>query len=201
MDLSTWAPLFEDNGEPHVALVYRDPTFLAQAVARWSAPALRAGGGAILVGTAAHGVLIRQEMPALGIDVEGAERSGRLVFVEADWLMGHFMLDGSPNAERFRGLAREIIHGARARCHGRFPPIRAWGEMVSLLRLRGNAAAAQRLETLWTEVIAAEDIALLCSYDAEHGASGEEEALKSFARTHGHVIVQPETDLAEPIAS
>lgn len=194
MDRSTWAPLFEDAGEAHVALIYRDQGFLARAVALWCAPALRAGGGAILVGTTAHAMSIRQELGAEGIDVAGAERVARLVFVDADWLMGHFILDGTPDAQKFRALASDMIRGVRAKGQP-LAPVRAWGEMVSLLRLRGKPLAAQQLEELWAQVIADHDIALLCSYDAAHGESAETRAMSEIAHSHGKVILQPELEL------
>lgn len=185
------ASLFEDAGADHVALVYRDPGYLARAVAQWSSPALRGGGGAILVGTAPHAMDIRGALRRQGVDVEGLERNGRLVFVDAEWLMAHFILDGTPDAGRFRSLSAEIVRGVRAKAGAR-APVRAWGEMVSLLRLRGKPAAAHRLEELWTEVIAEHDIALLCSYDSAHGESGAEEGLARIRALHPHVLVEPE---------
>lgn len=188
-----WQPLFEDADElDHVALVYRDPGFLARAVAHWSAPPLRKAGGAILVGTPAHMQAIRGDLRKLGVDVDGAERSGRLVFIDADWLMGHFILDGTPDATRFRALATEIIGGVR-RAIGAGPGIRAWGEMVSLLRLRGDPAGARRLEALWKDAIAESRIALLCSYDMQGLPKGASAMVDEDVRhMHDTLVVQPE---------
>lgn len=201
MDLTPWTALFEDAGEPHVALIYRDHAFLAEAVARWTVPALRAGGGAILVGTAAHTIAIRSALRKAGADVDGAERAGRLVFVDADWLMAHFMLDGSPDRAKFRELSTEIVRGVRSRIARPHSPVRAWGEMVSLLRVRGNPLAAQKLEEHWNEVISEYDFALLCSYEITETAPADADAYAKIARAHGEIILQPEIDLARPAAT
>lgn len=194
MDVTSWAPLLaEVPNDGHVALVYRDHDFLARAVAVWTAPALRAGGGAVLVGTANHAVSIRAQLALAGIDVAGAERVGRLVFVDADWLMGHFILDGTPDGARFRPLADEIITSVRRATGSAEAPMRAWGEMVSLLRLRGNPAGARRLEELWTDVIEAHSIPLLCSYDIEGRLSEDDVAFhRSVAHAHDRLILQAE---------
>lgn len=187
-----WTPILEDPGHDHIALIYRDPVFLSRAVAHWSAPALRNGGGAIHVGTAAHSMGVREDLRRMGADVEGIERAGRLVFVDADWLMGHFILDGTPDAAKFRDLAREIVDGVR-RSIAPGAPMRAWGEMVSLLRLRGDPESARRLEKMWQEVIAEEAIALLCTYDLR-GRPGLDagEFHSDIAHAHGRLILQPE---------
>ncbi|HVM45872.1 MAG TPA: MEDS domain-containing protein [Candidatus Thermoplasmatota archaeon] len=196
---STWAPILEDaQPRSHIALVYRDDAFLAHAVAVWSAPALRSGGGAILVGTPSHGLTVRNQLRKHGLDVDDLERRGKLVLLDADWLMARFVLDGTPDATRFRALAAEIVHGMRAAVGP--AEIRAWGEMVSLLHLRGNAPAARRLEDLWMEVISQHGIALMCSYDL---AGGGDHAgfMRDVAHQHGRTLLQPEGDDATAAAA
>lgn len=181
----------------HVAIVYRDAAFLARGVAGWSAASLRAGGGAILVGTVLHLELIREELRKAGEDVDGAERAGRLLMLDADWLMAHFILDGSPDGAKFSALARDIVGRTKAACGGR--RVRAWGEMVSLLRQRGNAPAAARLEQLWNVVIEEHAISLLCSYEVEEqeGDAPGGGLLGDVLAMHSHVLPQPGLDGAE----
>lgn len=187
-----WQAFVQDPpADAHVAIVYKDDAFLARGVASWVAPSLKTGGGAILVGTVSHLELVREELRRAGVDLDAADRSGRFLALDADWLMAHFVLDGSPDGAKFAALARDIVGRTQAACGGR--PVRAWGEMVCLLRHRGNAAAAARLEELWNEVIEAYGITLLCSYameepEAESPGGG---LMGSVLAAHSHVLPQP----------
>lgn len=170
-------------------MVYADVGFLARGVATWIAPSLHAGGGAILVGTVSNLELVRSQLRRDGVDVDAAERAGRLLAVEADWLMARFMLDGTPEGGRFASLAKDMVGRVRAACEGR--GVRAWGEMVDLLRERGNAAASLRLEALWSAVIEENGIALLCSYER---VGPESDALLADALAmHDRVLPEPGT--------
>lgn len=194
MDARTWREVVRSpDVEPHVVQLYRDDGFLARGVAAWVAEPLRRGGGALLVCTPANARLVLARLPDEGVDPVAAEASGRLVIISADGLLARFMLAGNPDAGAFRRLAHEAIEGLRAACAGPDAEVRAWGEMVNLLWQRGNLPAAQRLEALWNEVIAEEDIRLLCSYAVDN----------LDARTHagllhdvcaGHARLLPEED-------
>lgn len=193
-----WQAFVQDPPvDAHVAIVYRDAAFLARGVAGWSAACLRGGGGAILVGTVGHLELIRAELRRAGEDVDGAERAGRLLTLDADWLMAHFILDGSPDGAKFSALARDIVSRTKAACGG--GRVRAWGEMVALLRQRGNGDAATRLEHLWNAVIEEHAISLLCSYEMEEpdAAAPGGGLLGDVLATHSHVLPQPGNDGAE----
>jgi len=72
--------------------------------------------------------------------------------------------------------------------------VRAWGEMVCLLRSRANPEAARRLEEMWERTVEEHGIALLCSYHAEGPAPSEAHAglMQAVLESHGHVLPQPE---------
>ena len=185
---ASWREVIEEpRAGDHVGLVHSSAERLAATVAAWAGESLRMGGGAILIGTFGHLDLIRRELARTGMDVEAAERDGRYLAVEADWLLARFMLDGAVEPAAFRRLAQEMVARVRTASAGR--PVRAWGEMVSLLRLGGNATGARRLELAWDEIIESNGIALLCSYEAR-----SEEARSPLARdvlgSHRSVIVE-----------
>lgn len=188
MPTQPWQTLIEQPPpRAHVGVVYREVAFLARVVAAWSAPSLRAGGGAILLGTPTHTEAIRGALKRSEVDVVAAEREGRLLVVDADWLMAHFVLDGSPMGAAFERLVGDIV--GRVRQAARGAPVRAWGEMVCLLRSRGNAEAARRVEALWEAVIESQGISLLCSYEA--GADASEPSgglLEDVLASHTHVV-------------
>lgn len=175
----------------HVGLIVRENDFLASAVSEWAGQSLRAGGGAILVGSAVHLEQIRDAMRRAAIDVGGAEREGRAVLIEADWLLGKFMIDGSPQATLFRALLDEILTRMVA-IVGSPERVRAWGEMVSLLRLRQNNDAAMKLESLWESALHEKGFSLLCSYHTgDRLLSPPEDLIRDVANTHASWLVEP----------
>lgn len=192
MDEATRA--FLDHGSVpggHVALLVRDDRFLVATVAGWALGSLKEGGGALLIGTPVHLEQIREAMSRSGCDLGAAERAGSVVVIDADWLMAKFMIDGSPDGRAFRGLLDEIL-GRMTGCVGSPTRIRAWGEMVALLRLRHNAKAATRLEALWEAALQAHGFALLCSYQTDHPAETPSiELVRDVAHTHTSWYPQP----------
>lgn len=175
----------------HLGLIVQDDAFLTASVTEWTIGALQEGGGAILVGTASHLEQIRTQCRARGSDIDGAERQGRAVLIDADWLLAKFMLDGSPNAQKFVPLLEEILT-QMVRVVGSPSKVRAWGEMVSLLRARDNGQAALRLEALWEDSLQQHGFSLLCSYHTGHAElRPSAEMLRDVAHTHPSWLPQP----------
>jgi hypothetical protein len=188
---ATWEDLLEfPRAGDHLAFVYEDDHYLAENVTRWAGASLAAGGGAILVGTPRHTELIRNGLRKGGLAVDALERESRLMIIDADWLMARFILDGTPSATQFRALSREIIGRVKENSNGE---VRAWGEMVSLLRARGKPETAHRLEELWNVAIAEHQIALLCSYAQEgpHDHARSDGLLSKIVESHPHVLAPP----------
>ncbi|MGQ0535893.1 MAG: hypothetical protein ACT4PT_07455, partial [Methanobacteriota archaeon] len=73
--------------------------------------------------------------------------------------------------------------------------IRAWGEMVDILEKDGMPSAARKLEALWNEVIDAESIHLLCSYEADN-LDVDEHVGRRDELCRGHTVLVPEPDYA-----
>jgi hypothetical protein len=194
MAFRSWQDLVrEPQSERHVLQLYREPGFLQAAVSAWAAEALAKGGAAILVGAPENVAPIEARLAAMGHDPAALRRAGRLVVVDGDALMHRFMVEDMPDADAFRGLASEIIGRARAACEGPNPEVRAWGEMVNLLFHRGNLPAAQRLESLWNDVIDAERIRLMCSYAIDNLAPETHAGLLGHVCA-GHSQLMPEPD-------
>lgn len=175
----------------HLGLIVEDDRFLVSSVVEWTHTALRANGGVVLVGTTLHLEQIRAECARRSIPLSAAERAGRAVLIDADWMLSHFMLDGSPDSGRFRALLDEILDQL-AKVVGSPERVRAWGEMVSLLRERRNARAAQDLEALWGKAIRERGFSLLCSYHTNGVEEGPDaDLLRDVARTHVSWMPQP----------
>lgn len=192
--VATWRDLVDEPADDrHIVQLYRDPAFVQRAVGAWVAKSLSQGGAAVLACLPENADRVRAELRTLGIDPEPLERAGRFVVKDADALMARFMVDGMPDGAAFKAIAREVIRDARAACGRPDAPVRAWGEMVNLLWKRGNLPAAKALEGLWNEVIAAERIHLLCSYQADNLAPETHGGLLHDLCA-GHTQLIPEED-------
>ena len=197
MGFRSWRELVREPGsERHLVQLYREPSFLANAVAGWALPALERGGCAILIGVPANTALVFARLQEEGIDVDAVREEGRLVVVDASWLLAQFMAGRSPDAERFKAHVVAILDAAREARRVPDAEIRAWGEMVNLLWQNGNAPAAQALETMWNEVIDAQPgLRLLCSYALDNLDPGTHAgALHDVCAGHSQLI--PEEDEA-----
>lgn len=168
----------------HVAIVYDPPDDAASLVAAWIVEPLREGGGAIMVGTSDHAEQARAELRRLGLNVALAESEGRLVVLDAHAFMSQFMRDGTPDGATFSRLARDLVRRVRSVSAGE---VRAWGEMVDILRHAGNADAAQRLEELWNAAIEQHGIQLLCTYS---GGPTDGVLLHDVREKHTHVLAR-----------
>jgi signal transduction histidine kinase len=111
-----------------------------------------------------------------GLDVAAASAEGRLILLDAAETLARFMVDGSPDPERFA----EVVGGLVAKAARGRKRLRAFGEMVALLWDAGNRAAAVRLEELWNDLGQAHKFALFCAYPMK--ALGGEAARESFGR-------------------
>jgi hypothetical protein len=195
MTFQSWEELVhEPASERHIVQLYREPIFLQKAVAAWLAQPLATGGGAVVVGTPENASRVLARLRTMGVDVETLQAAGRLRIVDAEGLMARFIVDGTPDAARFKEAAAEVLQAVRAAC-GPEGEVRAWGEMVNLLWKRGNLAAAQRLESLWNEVIDEHGIRLLCSYEADNLAPETHAGLLGHLCA-GHSQLIPEDDFA-----
>jgi hypothetical protein len=160
---------------------------MQEAVSDWLTPALKAGGGAIVLASPANWRAARMRLRTNGLNPSDLEAQGRIVVLDVFEFLSDFMADGRPDADVFQDRLASAV--ARVRASADFPEIRAWGEAVDILRENRNVLAAQFLESLWNEGIEKHDLRLLCSYHvdpldpATHGGR-----LSEFAANHGRLI-------------
>jgi hypothetical protein len=88
-----------------------------------------------------------------------------------------------------RGRFRATIGGAvEAGLAAGYPRLRAFGEMVDVLR-RASLEAALRLEELWTELVTARPIALLCGYSIDaFDPDAYDGLLQRVGAAHSHLL-------------
>src|SRR5438874_2423646 len=93
----------------HSVHFYEDDSVLLQHVSRFIGAALGAGDAAVVIATEAHRSDLTRRLEERGMDTGLATRQGRYVILDAGETLSHFMLDGAPDAERFRAVIGKVI--------------------------------------------------------------------------------------------
>jgi hypothetical protein len=169
----------------HFVQVYRDPAFLARAVAEFLSAALQANEAVVLIARPEHAELFRAELASRGLNAGAAQAAGQLKILDAQDSLDLFMRDGMPDWPLFE---REI-GGVIAALRPRFPAVRAYGEMVDILWQDGQRDAAIRLEEYWNDLGRQESFSLFCAYymdNLDPGSYGG--ALECICRVHTQLI-------------
>ena len=180
--VSVNAPL-ERGG--HGVEFYAYDAQITDKVARFVAPALEAGEVALVIATEKHRRELEGALQARGIDLAAAARDRRYIALDAAATLSKLIVDGRPDAERFI----EVIGGAisDAQAGGKFPHVRAYGEMVALLWLAGRPDAAIALEKMWNDLARTHSFTLLCGYPIAAFEPSQAEQIAEVGRTHSQV--------------
>lgn len=172
-DCDFWAELAPS--EPPVQ-VYLDHTTLVETLYAFTASALRAGEGVILIATPGHRGAVERRLFADGCDLEKVRADGRYTDVDALTLLRSFITDdGMPVRERFLRSVTPLLERAREGGRG----VRAFGEMVALLWEMGHCEGVFELERCWQEVCMRERVRVFCAYP--RGCSGSHDMAESAA--------------------
>ncbi|MEA3055230.1 MAG: hypothetical protein QOD30_662 [Actinomycetota bacterium] len=139
----------------------------------------------IVIATPEHLDALRTSLAALGIDVPDAERTLRLLLLDAQDTLQQLMVDDAPDADAFDAVVGGLVRrassaGARS--------VRAYGEMVALLWEAGNVSATIELERLWNELGREVPLSLLCGYPASVQAEGDGESVATICHLHTEVV-------------
>lgn len=180
----------------HEVQFYFEDRFLIKSLSGFVRGALDAGTSAIVVATRTHCISLADQLRRDGVDLTASIAQGRYVALDASETLNQFMVDGSPNEQRFRACIGEVI-ACSARLASRDARVVIYGEMVSVLWQRGETAAALRLEELWNQLAGEFSFHLRCGYPI---ASFDHEACTElFSRICSeHDIVMPAEGCPEP---
>jgi signal transduction histidine kinase/CheY-like chemotaxis protein len=179
---SDWRGLGE--GE-HFVQFYETDTFLLDSLSGFVGTGLGAGDACIVVATKVHREGLEERLQSYGLDVATARATGQYVALDAAETLAQFMVNGSPEPQRFADVVGGIITQAS---QGR-AQVRIFGEMVALLWAEGNNRAAIQLEELWNDLHKIRTFSLYCAYPI-NGFGGEMLAmgLNDVCTAHSRVI-------------
>jgi PAS domain S-box-containing protein len=156
------APDAHRDDHAHTVQFYDDDAFLVTVVGEYLAGGLDARQPLVVIATPPHRKAFVARLRARGRDVAAERRSGMLVMLDARETLGKVMVDGVPDAARFRAVLADVIRKTQSGHGG--SSLRMYGEMVDLLWKERDAAAANRLEELWNDLRKRFDFSLLCAY-------------------------------------
>jgi len=169
----------------HVVQFYDHDRDLVRAVGDYLTRALTEGATAIVIATDEHRRAFEAALVRAGIDASRAAADGTAQWLDAAQTLSSIMDAGLPDRAAFRRVVGRIVRQARAT--GR--PVRAYGEMVSLLWDAGNVPAAIELEKLWNELGQELSFALWCAYHSTSTAGAEHaDAVHEVCRLHTAVM-------------
>ncbi len=169
----------------HFAQFYEGDTYLMNSLHGYVKAGLIGGEAVIVVATAEHRMRLQELLESDGIDVVLASASGQYVALDAAETLEKFLVDGEPNAKRFKEVVGTILTRA---AEGR-QRVRAYGEMVALLWADGNHGGALALEGFWDELQKVRAFSLFCGYPL-NGFQGEQlgTPLEQVCSAHTQVI-------------
>jgi hypothetical protein len=181
-DMSGPAPR---DGAAHIHAVrfYESQESLSRTVAEFLGEGLAIGQPAVLIGTPSHADAVVAELRRRGVDVDSMTSTGRFELLDARAVLATFMVEGTPDAARFKASLSEVLDRLRRGCAG---TVRAYGEMVDLLWQDGQTDAAIRLEMLWNLLAATHDFSLLCGYAI--GSFYKRAGMRDICAQHSHVV-------------
>jgi hypothetical protein len=167
----------------HWVQIYDEYDALLDRLAAFVGDGLGRGEGVIAIATSPHLLGIEKRLQRLGLPLEEIRACEQYVALDAEVMLTRFMRKGWPNAHLFEACMLEVLD--RARGPGR--PVRAFGEMVSLLWAKGHAGATLRLEHLWQDLQARQSFSLYCAYP-RIGFRDAQDSLQATCAAHTRAV-------------
>jgi PAS domain S-box-containing protein len=178
-------PWLDAESRAHVAQFYEEEAFLYDTVAEYAAAGMAFGQPVIIIATKPHTAALLQRLQQASVNVEHAQETGLLCFMDAEETLALFMRGGVPDPAEFNEHVGGLVRRVRAsRGNSR---ARAYGEMVDVLWKTGNRRGAILVEELWNELAKTELFSLVCGYSMNNFLNGADTAaFKAVCDAHSH---------------
>jgi len=153
-----------DGGNGHAMQLHRNAATFLDGVADFFHLALQRGDATCLIATqpvrAQVGVRLRER----GWDVDESTGGDRYQVVDASEALDRFMRDDVPDVDRLSEITAELDHYRITAADGPVSRLTIFGEMASVLGLRGNMRAITEVERSWNKLTHHLPFFTLCSY-------------------------------------
>jgi hypothetical protein len=166
----------------HSVQLYRGEAELGAALAAFVAAGLRAGDGALIIGSMPRWTTLLQALGALDIDSRAAAQRGQLRFFGARTVLAACMGRGVPDRLLFNETASGVL--GQARLPG--VPLRVYSDVSDVLWRDDAREAALALESFWNS-LDAPAFALLCACPLDSlDAAAYDGGMQRICAAHTH---------------
>jgi hypothetical protein len=176
-----WAKM---SAREHFVQIYQDEDTFVNTLTSFVNRALQEGFTALVIATPAHRRKLEERLREIGHDLAALQAEDQYISLDAEAMIGEFMVNGSADNERFFQMATDMV--ARATKNGR--KLKAFGEMVAIMWAQGFYGATVKLEYLWHQFCTENSFALYCAYPeigfAEHGPA----AIAHICAAHSRIL-------------
>jgi two-component system, cell cycle response regulator DivK len=169
-----------DRGQ-HVVRFYDRDDELCQTLAEFVTEGVRRGERIVLLVTPAHWASIRELLVWCDIDFDAVMRDEQVIVVDAHHVLSEIVHLGSIDTQRFKSLLDDTLAPVQ-------PPLRVFGEVVSLIAARGQLDAAIEIEELGHALAHGTQSSVLCAYDRLH-LGGQSDNAQRVERCHDRAII------------
>jgi signal transduction histidine kinase len=175
--------------QEHSVQFYGEDSGLIESVSGYIGEVLEENNVALVVAIPAHREMLKRRLEERGIDMQRTIAESRYVEADAQETLSSFLVEGWPDAARYKQTIATFLTQLRGAAKGDPPRLAILGEMVGLLWSQGRLEAAVRLEQLWNELQATESFSLRCVYPMqrlEHAQRAQ--GFLAICAEHTHVI-------------
>src|SRR6202049_5113069 len=156
--------LHEYEHDGHVVQFYMHDEALLDSLSSFIGGALGAGQAAVVLATQAHRDGLAQRLETLGLNIASVIKQGRYISLDAAEILSKVAPNDSPDLARFAEVIGKILAQAQNATEVKESGIAVFGEMVTLLLMGGNTAAAIQLEQFWNHLAVTYSFSLRCAY-------------------------------------
>ena len=167
----------------HAVRFYDSEAALCRVVAKFLRDGLALDQPALVLATRRHSLGIIAELRAREIDVKALQADGTLAVLDVETVLADFIVDGVPNAERFRATTTAAIETVRGPTRA---SVRIYSETADLLWKQGRDTVAIQVEILWNKLARSNDFTQLCG--CAMGSFLEDGGVQNVCRQHTHLV-------------
>jgi hypothetical protein len=184
IDLLRYPP-FDGGSRAHLVQFYEEADFLADAITLFIGTGLRNGEAGVIIAKPEHRALVLDRLEREELEPARLQAEGQLLLLDAQQTLDGLLVDGQPQWGAFEQAIGGLVRPARQK----FGFVRAYGEMVGLLRDQGQSPASLLLEGFWNKLGQTDVFSLLCAYHLQaFGRQADADDFAKICRTHSHVL-------------
>ena len=146
---------------------------------------LKANEAVVIIATSEHRAALDRRLTSRGFNLDQMRTNDIYIDIDAEAALSQFMVNDWPSDQLFNNFIMNLLR--RTTKSGR--KVRAFGEMVAILWLRGQNGATVRLEHLWHDICQAEGLSLFCAYPKVGFTKDADASIKEICALHSQAYV------------